>query len=263
MRFVFALLILVCSAGATQAEVAFEPHRAVYELDRIDEDPKQAFSDISGRMVYEYDKTCDGVAYSHRLVMNLVTQEGMAFVSETVVSFFESSDRRTMRFQVRESYDNQVISVQEGTVSRPSPDAPAKVTYTRYEGSDKKQVEELPSGTLFPLHHSVDLLKAAAAGKAMHHAVTFDGEELSLVDSFIQPDSGKWEKAVPKVMEGMKAWITHVSFFDPDKPDAAPYYESRMRVFENGLSGDFTMETEDLSAIARLTKVELFDPGEC
>ncbi|MEC9346154.1 MAG: DUF1849 family protein [Pseudomonadota bacterium] len=245
------------------AGAGFSPHRAVYDLQRLPGSDSTAFAQVSGRMVYQYDETCEGMTYSHRMLLNLVTQQGESITSETVVSFFETLDGKTLRFSVRESNEGIVTSVREGSVRRTAPSVPADITFDRLEGGGEDTISKLPAGVMFPIGHSVDLTRAAEAGQAAHHATTFDGDSLSVVDSFIRSDTGSVEKAVPAEMKGMKAWIARVAFYHPDSPDSAPYYETQMRLFANGLSGDFTMETGDLKAIARLVEVELHEKPSC
>lgn len=267
MRPASACLLVVLSVVSAivpaAAGAGFVPHRAVYDLQRMHGADSAAFAQVSGRMVYQYDETCEGMTYSHRMLLNLVTQQGRAISSETVVSFFESLDGRKLRFSVRESNDGIVTAVHEGSAERTAVAAPASVRFDRLEGDGEDTLSSLPAGVLFPIAHSVDLARTAEAGKSAHHAMTFDGDSLSVVDSFIRSDTGAIEAAVPAAMKGMKAWIARVAFYRPDSPDSAPYYESQMRLFENGLSGDFTMETGDLKAIARLVEVELHDKPAC
>lgn len=214
-------------------------------------------------MVYHYDRTCEGVTYNHRMLLDLVTAQGQELQTETVLSFFETPDGLNMRFQVREIFDGVEATALEGRVKRPSVDAPGTITFSRREGIDGEALEELPAGVLFPLQHTRALIQAAAAGDVTHHARTFDGDELSIVDTFIRPYKGEWEKAVPDSMDGQRVWTSRVSFYKPDSAEAAPYYETQMRFWENGLSGDFTMETDDLAVQAHLTEVELYENPVC
>ena len=242
----------------------FVPHRAVYELDVLDRERPATFTQVTGRMVYEFDETCDGMIYSHRMLMNLVSQQGETVQSEAVVSFLESKDGRSLRFSVRESYNGRMSAHREGTARRNEVGQVASVTYTRNEGDDADTLPEtLPKGVLFPLGHSVDMVRAAQAGQVVHNARTFDGDSISFVDTFIGRDHGKREPVIPESMKDTAAWIMRVAFYKPDAIDSAPYYESQMRMFANGLSGSFTLETEDLSAIARLSQVELREPPVC
>lgn len=264
IRLPLLIVIAVLGFAAPALAQSFTPHRAVYDLDVMDRPKATTFSQVDGRMVYEFDLTCDGLIYSHRMLMNLVTQQGQAIRSEAVVSFLESRDGLSMRFSVRESYNGQMTSHKEGTVRRAAIGDPATVTFSRNEGEDKDNVPAmLPRGTLFPLGHSIDMVRAARAGEIFHNARTFDGDDVSFVDTFISVDKGAREAELPDAMQQSPAWIMRVAFYRPEAIDSAPYYESQMRLFANGVSGSFTMETDNLSAIARLSEVELREMPVC
>ncbi len=264
IRLPLLLVIALTGFAAPVLAQGFTPHRAVYDLDVMDKPKATTFSQVDGRMVYEFDMTCERLLYSHRMLMNLVTQQGQSIRSEAVVSFLESRDGRDMRFSVRESYNGLVTSHREGTVKRGAIDAPATVTYSRNEGEEKDTApDSLPRGTLFPLGHSIDMVRAAVAGEIFHNARTFDGDDVSFVDTFISKDKGAREESLPEVMQETPAWIMRVAFYRPEAIDSAPYYESQMRMFANGVSGSFTMETDNLSAIARLTELELRERPVC
>lgn len=260
------LMVSMAAPGLTRSAAAqsFVPHRAIYDLDVLDRDKPATFSQVTGRMVYEFDATCEGLIYSHRMLMNLVTQRGETVQSEAVVSFLESKDGRSLRFSVRESYNGRMSAHREGSATRNAVGEIASVTYSRNEGDDTDEVPEtLPKGALFPLGHSIDMVRAAQAGQFVHNAKTFDGDSISFVDTFIGKDRGTHEASIPDSMKDTSAWMMRVSFYKPDAIDSAPYYESQMRMYANGLSGSFTLETDDLSAIARLSDVELREPPVC
>lgn len=268
-RRLFLLTLLAVGIGVSGlAPVAnaqsFVPHRALYDLEVLERDKPATFTQVTGRMVYEFDETCDGLIYSHRMLMNLVSQRGDAIRSEAVVSFLESKDGRSLRFSVRESYNGRVASHREGTATRNAVGEIASVTYSRNDGDGADEVPEtLPKGALFPLGHSIDMVRAARDGEIVHNARTFDGDSISFVDTFIGRDRGERDGVIPESMNDTEAWMMRVAFYKPDAIDSAPYYESQMRMYANGLSGSFTLETDDLSALARLNQVELRERPVC
>ena len=136
-RLLLLLTLLVVGMAApsltrTAAAQNFIPHRAIYDLDVLERDKPATFSQVTGRMVYEFDATCEGLIYSHRMLMNLVTQRGESVQSEAVVSFLESKDGHSLRFSVRESYNGRMSAHREGSATRNAVGEIASVTPFRY-----------------------------------------------------------------------------------------------------------------------------------
>lgn len=252
-------------SSPVSAGTDLSPHRAVYDLERMKRPGGSDFSRIGGRMVYNLDVTCEGMTYNHRLLMDLVTAQGAQIRSEAILSFYETRDGKSFRFQVREKLNENVVVELEGRATRDATGKTATLTYDKRKGGDGDKLVVLPPGVLFPLQHTADLIRAAVRGEITHNAKTFDGDELSLADSFISsaPPDRTSADVVPAEMASMKSWLTRVAFYKAEGGDAVPYYETQMQFWENGLSGDFTMEAESLSVLARLSEVELFDRPTC
>ncbi|WP_417513374.1 EipB family protein [Minwuia sp.] len=265
MRLFAAVLTTFCLSFPAFAGLDLTPHRAVYDMERLKRDNGSAFAQVGGRMVYHYDRTCEGTTYNHRMLLDLVSAQGAPIRSETILSFYETADGLNLRFQIRELLNDTPVVELEGRVTRPSLTETAVVSYAKREGAEGEPTLTLPGRVLFPLQHTDDLIRAALDGDITHNVKTFDGDELSLVDSFIQPATAgrRDDSVVPEAMAGMKSWLTRVSFFRTDNTDGAPYYETQMRFWENGLSGDFTMETDDLAVVARLREVQLYSKPDC
>lgn len=258
---VLAALLLPIVAQAAE----LVPHRAVYDMGFLKRARDTPYVQVDGRMVYHYDRTCVGATYNHRMLLVLVSKQGQEIRSETFLSFFETSDGHSMQFEIRELLNDTVIVHLQGTVKRPSVGEAGAVTYEKREGSESEKLSELPAGALFPMQHTDALISAAINGAVIHNASTFDGDEISLVDSFIQPsqEPGREAAVVPAGMKDMKSWISRISFFKPEAEEPVPFYETQMRFWENGLSGDFTMESEDFGVLAKLKEVELFEAPSC
>jgi hypothetical protein len=255
-----ALLVPVVAQAADLV-----PHRAVYDMGFLKRAHDTPYAQVDGRMVYHYDRTCHGATYNHRMLLVLVSKQGQEIRSETFLSFFETADGHSMQFEIRELLNESPIVHLQGTVKRSSVGQPGTVTYEKRDGIEAEKLAEVPAGALFPMQHTDALISAAIEGSVIHNASTFDGDEVSLVDSFIQPstDPGREAAVVPKGMAGMKSWISRISFFKPDAEEPVPFYETQMRFWENGLSGDFTMESEDFGVLAKLKEVELFERPDC
>ena len=264
MRQILTVLAVLLLPVVTQA-AELVPHRAVYDMGFLKRAHDTPYAQVDGRMVYHYDLTCTGATYNHRMLLILVSKQGQEIRSETFLSFYETTDGHTMRFDIRELLNDVVVVELQGTVKRPSVGEPGTVTYDKREGPEGEQLAEVPAGALFPMQHTDALISAAIDGSVIHNARTFDGDEVSLVDSFIQPsrEPGREAGVVPETMADMKSWISRISFFKPDAEEPVPFYETQMRFWENGLSGDFTMESEDFGVLAELKEVELFDRPDC
>lgn len=251
------------SADAT-GKADFVPHRAVFDLTVLPVAAERTFTQVTGRFVYDYNRTCIGETYNHRMKMRLTTGAGQTIETDSHISAYEPVDGLSMQFNLRELLNGRVISLFEGQASRPATGQAATVTYKTAKGLEEDPIEKLTARTMFPMQHSTSVLARAKDGKTRHSAKVFDGDSVSIIDAIITRPKDPVPTVIPdRMRSGETRHKLLMAFFDPKKPDAAPHYQTRMDLWTNGVTSAFTMETEDLAVQASLVELKFSSAPEC
>mgnify|MGYP003680252531 FL=1 len=67
-----------------------------------------------------------------------------------------------------------------------------------------------------------------------------------------------------KDVNGLSGWPVSISYFKPDKPDQeTPEYQVSMVLYENGVSGDMSLNYGDFVLEAKLTDIKLLEVATC
>jgi len=122
----------------------------------------------------------------------------------------------------------------------------------------KKRIK-LPPGTLFPVAHTLDMLRAARARPApvFHARRVFDGMDTDgayLVNAVI--GKGRRATAGPRGLREMMNWPVHLGYF-ANSAEPEPRFELGMRIFANGVTDDLVMALSEITLRGHIQKLEL------
>lgn len=247
------LTAVALSAGTAAVAAGFAPHRAVYGLTLDPGKSDQSVTEATGELAVEWRKSCEGWTFEYRSVIDIGYVEGRRLRLVTSATTWEELDGRNFRFSVRHETNGNVVDRVEGHAEMG--DGGGTVTFSRPE---KKRLA-LPPGTLFPLAHSLDVLKAARTQKppVFYARQVFDGMDSDgayLVNTVIGK-GGRAEKA-PAALRGQMAWPVHLGYF-ANSADPDPRFELGMRLFENGVTDDLVMTLSEITLRGRIQRLEL------
>lgn len=252
-----ALAALALAPGALAA-VGFVPHRAVYGLvlDRAHSD--KGVSQASGELAVEWRQSCSGWTFEYRSLIDIGYGEGGRLQLATYASTWEELNGKVFRFNVRHESNGKVIESIEGHATLD--ENGGAVTFSRPE---EKRLS-LPRGTLFPVAHSLDVVRAAQSNpppvfRTRHVFDGMDSEGAYLVNAVI----GKGSRAStgPPALRGLMAWPVHLGYFS-DSADPEPRFELGMKLFANGITDELTMALPEITLRGRIQKLELL-PDDC
>jgi hypothetical protein len=230
---------------ALAAGLSPQPHRAVYDLS-LKRASSASLAEADGRLVMEWTADCEGHVLNQRIVTHLVDSEGAEVLNDYQVTSWESLDGASYRFNSRNEVNGELVDEVAGSAKLERPGGPGLVTFTKPEPSTL----ELPAGVLFPTEHTLAVIRAARAGKRMVELPLFDGsgsDALFLTFSVI----GKPERTAPEAerhaeLAGVVSWPVHLAYFPiPPKAEQSmetPEFETGMRLFENGVTGDILLD---------------------
>lgn len=265
----FAWLALVLGLSAPMASPAradnaggdLLPHRVVYTLSL---GSSGTLTGGNGLMTFEIKDVCDGWAMDLKAELSLAGEDGEIHRLGWSQVSWESKDGKRYRYFTRELSDTEETSRRRGEVRRESADGPATVI------ADLPQRGEftLPAGTLFPVQHTVTLIKGDAAGESYVLAKLFDGsvgDEAIEVGAAIGPGGLDWEpqgKAVP-ALKGLRSFPVALAFYMSSSPEGVPDTEQSMRLYSNGVVGSLTFALGDLAIHATLDELTPLPPEGC
>lgn len=262
-----ALAVTFTLAAVPAAAVDLVPHRAVYAMRLATAKSASGISAADGVMTYQFADTCDGWTVENSTVINFVYNEGGRVATTWDFLTWESKDGKRYRFRVRSTRDGQVVEQVDGTASLNGGNG-GKATFTQPEALTLK----LPKGTMFPTHHTEQLLKVAeAAGKVggrMFARAVFDGSgpdglfdvSAMLGRPIVAPSPGaKPDSDLLKT----PSWRVQMAFFPVESKDIFPEYEVGLRYHVNGVAQDVVQDFGDFSLKATLRELERLPRPEC
>lgn len=253
-------------AGATAQAGEFSAHRALYDLSLAQARSGSGISSVTGKMAVEWNNSCTGWAFQYRSVIDVSFDEGAPVRLTSNAASWESSDGRNYRFDVRHKTNGKEMEHIEGVAKLTGPNESGQTQFTH----PKPLKIDLPAGTLFPVAHSLVIMRAAKKGGTPQivSRTIFDGMDvkgLYQVNAVIGPVRPP-KRNIPDssdVMKGMPSWSVSLAYFAMNSGKSAPDHEIKMRLFGNGVADDLIMDFEEFIVRARLSKVELLPDPSC
>ena len=170
---VFGLLIFFnLLLGLEKAHsVELRPHRVLYTMSLERATMRSGVTGASGAMVYKILENCDSWSTETNVRLKIVYVEKGEVKSDWSFVSWESKDGMDYRFRVLHSIDGSLIENYKGIVTRTTPSGVAKAQYFAPKG----MVLLLPTATVFPIRHLIELISAADSGKKIFSRTVFDG----------------------------------------------------------------------------------------
>lgn len=256
-----ALLLGTSLLAGTPARADLLPHRVVYTLDL---GSSGTLTGGNGLMTFEIKDVCDGWAMDLKAEIALAGEDGEIHRLGWSQVSWESKDGKRYRYFTREISDNEETARRRGEARRETANGSAAVV------ADLPQQAEfsLPAETLFPVQHTLALIKGDAAGEAYVLANLFDGSignEVVEVGAALGPGSQDWlppAKGFPD-LKGVRSFPAALAFFMSNSPEGVPDTEQSMRLYSNGVVGSLTFSLGDLKVRAIMDELTPLKPEGC
>lgn len=262
------LLIALLSgalAGPATALAALEPHRAAYKLNLLAGSHRMSgLSTVTGGLVIEWKRTCDGWISHQRLGFVAGTETGGDFSHDVRFSSWEASDGSKMRYTVR-SYDGDTLREEfMGEASLQSDEEGGIASFTK---PDQRQIT-LPPGTVFPTDHINRILAEANGGQSFVSHEVFDGwgfDALTQVTSAIgsqrtyKPSNDREISSDP---DG-EVWPVSMAYYNTEQRSDLPEFEAEFMLTEQGVLQELLLDYGDFRLKATLAEFELLDQPGC
>jgi hypothetical protein len=259
-------------ASAAGEDILMAPHRAIYEMSLATARGGTGVTAVSGRMVYELTgSACEGYTQNMRFVTQMVNQGGTAMITDLRSFSWEEGNGKRFRFNSSQFRDEKATETTAGDAARANTADDVKVELTKPAKKDLS----LPSRVYFPVQHSIALLAAAKAGKAIFRADLYDGSEkgekvydtVSFVGPRRPPGSNQQLAQVKNAeqLDQLAAWPVSIGYFEPgsDSKDAIPVYELSFLFFENGVSRKLFIDYGEFAIQGVLKEIVFHPPSKC
>ncbi|MGI9494158.1 MAG: EipB family protein [Geminicoccaceae bacterium] len=265
MRSMLLAALAACLfAGPAVALAALEPHRAAYRLSLASSHRMTGLANISGGLVIEWKRACDGWLSHQRLGFIADTEAGGDFRHDVRFSSWEAIDGSKLRYTVR-SYDGDVLREEYmGEASLDSPDRGGIASFTK---PDAREVI-LPPGTVFPTDHMNRVLAEANGGQSFVSHEVFDGwgfDALTQVTSAIgrqRPFEPSSDQEVPVDPNG-QVWPVSMAYYNIQQKGDLPEFEAKFMLTEQGVLQELLLDYGDFRLKATLSEFEILEEPAC
>lgn len=260
----------VRSAAVKEADAAKEagliPHRAIYDIRLAGTKSGSQIINISGQMFYEWQPSCDAWITNHRFNLLYEYADSPAMQIASDFSTFESMDGKTLNFTSQRKRDGQLFEELRGRAALgEGEEKEGEASYSLPEGMKFT----LPAGSVFPMGHTLNVLKAIKEGRKFYSTVIFDGSDQDgpvEVNAFIggpaQLGDLKKSASFDTDLLSSPAHKVRLAFFPLNKPDSESDYEMTLVLHENGIVSDMKIDYDDFSISQTLTALEPL-AGDC
>ena len=267
--------LMLCWAGLAHA-TEISPHRALYSLSLESSKAGSGVVDASGAMIYEWGETCDAWTVQQRFRLRLVYEDADPVeLSSTLVSW-ESKDGLRYRFNERRLRNGEPDEEVRGEARLDGTGKGGKADFTKPDAATLT----LAPKVLFPTAHTLLLIERAAAGDNFLSRDVFDGateDNASQISAVIGPridpavggdktvagSADKKDKGLKSPLIERPSWRVSLAFFPADAKSDEPDYELAMRLFDNGVSGDMSLDYSDYIIRAKLDEIEPLSKPAC
>ena len=241
-------------------KAGFTPHKALYDIKLSSKNSSSKIANISGKMFYEWQPSCDAWISTHRFDMVYEYSEVPAMRVTSDFSTYESFDGKSFNYTSQRKRDGVVFEEIRGKVNANGTQYPNEAVYTIPEDL----IYDLPEGTLFPMAHTLDVLNAVKTGKKFYKATIFDGSDeegpvdinsfVGKVATYTPPE--KHKDHIDADLIKAQGWNMRLAFFPLNKPDSTADYEMSLIFHENGVISDMEIEYSDFSVTQKLIAIE-------
>lgn len=262
-----ATLLWSTQASATPADAlarGLAPHKAVYDIDLIATHSGSQILNISGKMSYEWKPTCDAWVTDHHFTLfyEYADSPGMRVTSDFTT--YETADGKGFDYSSRRQRNGQMYQEIRGRAEI-GKDGAGKAVYTMPE--DVKF--DLVKGSLFPMGHTLEVIRHAEAGDKFYSAQVFDGSDEegpieinTFIGKPVTSGIAKSEKIDASLLNG-KAWNMRMAIFQAAEQEEESDYEMDMVFHENGIISDMTIEYDDFTVKQKLVSLEKLPGTAC
>lgn len=242
------------------------PHKALYEIKMTSKSSGSQILNISGQMFYEWHPECEAWVTDHRFNLLYEYADSPAVRIASDFSTYEPFDGKSFDFTSRRKRNGSLYQEIRGRAEKGA-DGAGKAVYSLPEGLSF----DLDRATLFPMAHSLEILRQAQGGEKFYRAIIFDGSDEEgpvEISAFLGKTATplqtlSFPSSVDASLLKTKAWNVRMAFFPLSGETEDSDYEMDAIFHNNGIISDMNVEYKDFSITQKLVALEKLTPADC
>lgn len=247
------------------AGLVLTPHKALYDIDLVATRSGSQIVNISGKMFYEWKPTCDAWITDHRFSLFYEYADSPSMRVTSDFSTFETFDGESFSFSARRSRNRNLYEELRGQAT--FADKGGEAVFTMPDDL----TFNLSNGSMFPMAHTVEMVRKARENKKFFTAVVFDGSDDEgpvQINTFIGKPANAMQVVEPSDDLDMSllntpAWNVRMAVFPTLKDEETSDYEMSMIFHENGIISDMLIEYDNFSVTQKLVALEKLEGDQC
>lgn len=259
-----SLLATAAVSAGTARAADMAAHHAVYALSLAPGNGNGSIAGADGVMTYDLKDVCDGWATDLKLKVIIAFDNGDTRTFEVSQVYWEAKNGKAFRFLTKVGGGGDEASNQTRGEARIDSSGNATVIADLPMPAEAK----LPDGTMFPTAQTELVLDKAASGESVVSATVFDGTiptETAEVSALIGGGTKDWK--APKPFPDLAGHISYpvgLAYFIGDKTDSTPDSEQSLRLFDNGVVGQYDFDfLGGIKIRALLDDLKMQGPAGC
>lgn len=242
------------------------PHAALYDIRMIRKKSGTPIIHIRGQMMYEWQPVCDAWTSAHHFRLQYEYADAPPVRIASDFTTYEDFSGESFSFTTRRVRDGQLYEELRGRAVMDGTHGGGQVTYSVPPGKSAS----LPQGTLFPVSHSIALLKQQAAGARFFRATLFDGSDedgrMEVNAVFLGPSADPARMPAPSARidaDLLKSPAHHarLAFFPLQKTQDTADFEMDVILHENGIISDMNVDYGDFAVSQKLAGLRALPDG--
>lgn len=241
-------------------------HKALYDIGMVSKKSGSQILNISGDMYFEWRQECEAWSTDNRFNLYYDYVDSPRVKVSSDFSTYETFDGRSLDFTSRRTSNGDLDEELRGRAEKDGTEQ-GRAVYTIPDGLSF----DLKKGYLFPMAHTLELMKRIGKGEKFFSAVVFDGSDRDgpvEINTFIgsrvtADESGEASPTLDAALLQSPAWKVRMAFFPLQEPESDAEYEIDFIIHENGVISAMTIEYRDFSIAQTLKALEPVPPAEC
>ncbi len=246
--------------------VEVQPHRALYQVKLSSVNSGGQLVDISGKMYFEWKKTCDSWTTDHRSSLMYEYSDGTTSRINSDFASYETLDGKNLSFSSKRDNNGVPFEEYRGHATLDA-NADGSAQYTLPGNLNFK----LPKNTFFPMAHTHQILQNARKGQKFFNAALFDGSDdqgAQQVNVFIGDKVDPLKtvsltKGIDKTLLNSPAHSLRLAFFPSEDSDGNADYEMDLVALDNGVVSDIKIIYDTFTITQKLVALEKIDAPAC